>query len=178
MVNVWGWSAKSVALAAEGAIVRLEPEEEARPTTDFLARYVVGCDGAHVLGRESVGIGRRGARCDQRMVLAVFRSCAVPEALQRFPPRTTYRVLKPELRDYWPFFGRMDVGEGRVFHAPVGERVRDEADVAEVLYHAAGFPFPVAFDDVGLGGPGRGGGRGLPIRAAPNGRIRTMIQRA
>ena len=41
------------------------------------------------------------------------------QGLERFPERTTYRVLRPELRGYWEFFGRIDVGEGFFFHAPV-----------------------------------------------------------
>ena len=53
------------------------------------------------------------------MVLAVFRSKELHEFLNRFPPSTTYRVLKPELQGYWQFFGRIDVGEGFFFHAPV-----------------------------------------------------------
>ena len=44
------------------------------------------------------------------MVLAVLRSRELHEGLKRFPERTTYRVLHPELKGYWKFFGRVDVG--------------------------------------------------------------------
>src|SRR5437764_309500 len=88
------------------------------------AQYLVGCDGGKSLVRESMGIDRGGHNFDARMVLAVFRSRALHEALNRFPPVTTYRVLKPELRGYWQFFGRIDVGEGFFFHAPVPNDAR------------------------------------------------------
>jgi FAD binding domain-containing protein len=73
--------------------------------------YLVGCDGAHSLVREQAGIASEGADFDQRMVLAVFRSRQLHERLERFPLRTTYRVLEPELKGYWWFFGRVDPAE-------------------------------------------------------------------
>ena len=83
------------------------------------ADYVVGCDGAHSLVREQIGIERGGVDFDQLMVLAVFRSKELHEALKRFPDRGTFNVLHPDLKGYWQFFGRIDVGEGFFFHAPV-----------------------------------------------------------
>ena len=53
------------------------------------------------------------------MVLAVFRSRALHEGLKRFPERATYRVLHPDLKGYWQFFGRVDGAESWFFHAPV-----------------------------------------------------------
>src|SRR5207248_374318 len=82
------------------------------------AEYVVGCDGARSMVREHLGIDRGGADFDQRMVLAVFRSRELHKGLERFPERTTYRVMHPEAKGYWHFFGRVDVGEGWFFHAP------------------------------------------------------------
>ena len=49
-------------------------------------------------------------------------SCALVESrtgLQQIPDRSTYRVMRPELKGYWQFFGRIDVGEGWFCHAPV-----------------------------------------------------------
>ena len=83
------------------------------------ADYLVGCDGGHSLVRSQVGIERGGTDFEQLMVLVVFRSREFHEGLKRFPDRSTYRVMRPELKGYWQFFGRIDVGEGFFFHAPV-----------------------------------------------------------
>ncbi len=69
--------------------------------------------------REAAGIARSGTDFDQTMVLLVFRSRELHERLKRFPERSTYRVMHPDLHGYWKFFGRVDVGEGFFFHAPV-----------------------------------------------------------
>jgi 2-polyprenyl-6-methoxyphenol hydroxylase-like FAD-dependent oxidoreductase len=115
------------------------------------ADYLVGCDGARSMVREQLGIDRGGADFDQRMVLAVFRSGELHAGLQRFPECTTYRVLRPELQGYWQFFGRVDVGEGWFFHAPVPRETRtDNYDFLGLLRQAAGFDFAADFDHVGF----------------------------
>jgi len=115
------------------------------------ADHVVGCDGGRSLVRESLGIDRGGTNFAQRMVLAVFRSKDLHQGLSRFPECTTYRVLKPELRGYWQFFGRIDVGEGFFFHAPVPAETRaDNYDFQALLEDAAGFKFAADLDHVGF----------------------------
>jgi 4-hydroxyisophthalate hydroxylase len=115
------------------------------------AKYVVGCDGGRSLVRQTMGIDRGGRNFDQRMVLAVFRSKELHEFLNRFPPSTTYRVMKPELKGYWQFFGRIDVGEGFFFHAPVPiDATPDNFDFLGLLHEAAGFPFHAEFDHIGF----------------------------
>ena len=115
------------------------------------ADYVVGCDGARSTVREQLDIDRGGADFDQRMVLAVFRSRELHEGLQRFPECTTYRVLHPDLAGYWQFFGRVDVGEGWFFHAPVPrETTSNNYDFLSLIQRAAGFPCAVEFDHVGF----------------------------
>src|SRR5262245_53613818 len=85
------------------------------------------------------------------MVLAVFRSRELHEALKRFPERSTYRVMNPDLKGYWQFFGRIDVGEGFFFHAPVPAHARnDKFDFKGLLAEIAGFPFELEFDYVGF----------------------------
>jgi hypothetical protein len=60
-------------------------------------------------------------------------------------------VLKPELQGYWQFFGRIDVGEGFFFHAPVPSDTRTENfDFLGLLHQAAGFPFQAELDHVGF----------------------------
>jgi hypothetical protein len=71
--------------------------------------------------------------------------------LERFPPASTYRVMKPGLQGYWQFFGRIDVGEGFFFHAPVARAARaDNFDVLRLLHEAVGFDFQAELDHVGF----------------------------
>ena len=114
-------------------------------------RFVVGCDGARSLVREQAGIDRSAGSLSRKMVLAVLRSPELHERLSRFPERTTYRAMHPDLGGYWRFFGRIDVGEGFFFHAPV-EADAEEAtlDVRAHLEAATGFPFAFELDHVGL----------------------------
>ena len=115
------------------------------------ADYLVGCDGAHSMVRGAIGIERKGSDFDQKMVLAVFRSQELHEALKRFPERSTYRAMDPELNGYWQFFGRIDVGEGWFFHAPVPLDTAIEIfDVEALIQKAAGFKFACEFDHIGF----------------------------
>ncbi|MGE3269974.1 MAG: FAD-dependent monooxygenase [Chloroflexota bacterium] len=148
---MFGCTAKLVEQDRQG--VRVTIASEARPDDEIVisADYVVGCDGPRSLVREQMGIGRDGSDYDQRMMLAVFRSKDLHEGLQRFPPVTTYRVLKPELQGYWQFFGRIDVGEGFFFHAPVpNDASTDSFDFLGLLQEAAGFDLQAEFDHVGF----------------------------
>jgi len=150
VTSLFGWSAESVEQDDNAARVTIAPTDGGEKRV-LEAEYVVGCDGAHSLVREQFGIDRGGADFDQRMVLAVFRSRELHEGLKRFPERTTYRVLRPELKGYWQFFGRVDVGEGWFFHAPVPrDTTPDNYDFHGLLQDAAGFEFPCEFDHVGF----------------------------
>lgn len=147
----FGWAAGTIGQDERG--VRVRVAKEGRPDQEQIleADYLVGCDGAHSGVREQLGIDRGGADFDQRMVLAVFRSRELHEGLKRLPERTTYRVLHPDLKGYWQFFGRIDVGEGWFFHAPVPrETTPDNFDFHGLLQSAAGFPFACSFDYVGF----------------------------
>ncbi|HTE83825.1 MAG TPA: FAD-dependent monooxygenase [Dehalococcoidia bacterium] len=128
-----------------------ESMPESAETQILQADYLVGCDGGRSLVRESLAIERGGRSFEQRMVLAVLRSKELHEGLKRFPERTTYRVLRPELKGYWQFFGRVDVGEGWFFHAPVPPGTRqDNFDFHALVQEAAGFRFAAEFDYVGF----------------------------
>jgi 2-polyprenyl-6-methoxyphenol hydroxylase-like FAD-dependent oxidoreductase len=167
---LFGWKAEALEQDGNGVRVGVcQVSEEAQPFFSWSADeqdgdegvdgagevleadYVVGCDGARSFVRESLGIDRGGQDFDQRMVLAVFRSKELHEALKRFPERTTYRVLRPELQGYWQFFGRVDVGEGWFFHAPVPRDTTPENyDFQGLIQQAAGFPFEATFEHVGF----------------------------
>src|SRR5262245_37806987 len=102
-------------------------------------RYQVTIVGGGPVGVAlAVALGQRGIAC------ALVERHA---GLERFPPRTTYRVLRPELKGYWQFFGRVDVGEGWFFHSPVPKHTSpDAAEVHRLTQSAAGFPFPAVFE--------------------------------
>ena len=144
----WGWSVTGVEQDADGVrVVAVEDGEEHVLTGD----YVVGCDGGHSVVREQADIARHGTDWDELVALIVFRSRELHETLERFPPRSTYRVMHPDLKGYWMFFGRVDVGEEFFFHAPVPAGTTPaEFDPAALLHRAAGFPFAVQIDHVGF----------------------------
>ncbi len=146
----FGWSATTVEQDDGGARVTIVEDEG--PGRDVLeADYVVGCDGGHSIVRDQIGIERGGTDFDQLMVLAVFRSRELHEGLKRFPPRSTFRVLHPDLKGYWQFFGRIDVGEGWFFHAPVpANTTTDNFDFHGLIQKVAGFNFACVFDHVGF----------------------------
>jgi 2-polyprenyl-6-methoxyphenol hydroxylase-like FAD-dependent oxidoreductase len=144
----FGWTAKTVTQNENGVQVTIA-KDGAEEVLD--ADYVVGCDGARSLVREQAGIERGGTDFDQVMALLVFRSRDLHEKLKRFPERSTYRVMHPDLNGYWQFFGRIDVGEGWFFHAPVPLGVtRENFDFHALLEKATGFPFKLEFDHVGF----------------------------
>jgi 4-hydroxyisophthalate hydroxylase len=146
----FGWSAETIEQDDNG--VRVEIAERNGPGREVLeADYIVGCDGSQSTVRQQVGIERSGADFDQMMVLAVFRSRELHEKLKRFPERATYNALHPALKGYWQFFGRIDVGEGWFFHAPVPADTRtDNYDFHGLIQKAAGFTFACEFDHVGF----------------------------
>jgi 2-polyprenyl-6-methoxyphenol hydroxylase-like FAD-dependent oxidoreductase len=151
VTTMFGRTAKQVEQDDKGVRVTVADDVWPYEETILEADYVVGCDGARSLVREQMGIGRDGPDYDQRMVLAILRSKDLHAGLERFPPATTYRVLKPELRGYWQFFGRIDVGEGFFFHAPVPrDASRDTFDCLRLLREAAGFELRAEVDHVGF----------------------------
>ena len=144
----FGWMAETIAQDKTGVRVTVV-KDSVKETLE--ADYVIGCDGGHSTIRRQIGIERSGADFDQIMVLALFRSKELHEKLKRFPPRSTYRVLHPDLKGYWQFFGRVDVGESWFFHSPVpANTTRDNYDFQGLLERSAGFPFAADFDYVGF----------------------------
>ncbi|MBO0692890.1 MAG: FAD-dependent monooxygenase, partial [Acidimicrobiaceae bacterium] len=150
--TLFGWTATAIDQDREGVRIHLAGGPDDSESRVIEADYLVGCDGARSLVREQLGIKREGPNFDQKMVLAVFRSRELHEGLRRFPERTTYRVLKPELNGVWQFFGRVDVGETFFFHAPVPrETTEHDADAIKTLIdEVAGFPTHAKLDHVGF----------------------------
>ena len=146
----FGWTAGRIAQDEAG--VRVAVTRDASGETETLAcDYVVGCDGAHSSVRSQLGIERSKQDYEQTMLLAVFRSRDLDEKLRRFPPRSTYRVLKPELNGFWQFFGRIDVPDGWFFHAPVpADATIETFDSLGLIHDAAGFPCACDFEHLSL----------------------------
>jgi hypothetical protein len=137
----FGYLAETVEQDKADACVTIT-EEGGRGPEILEADFVVGCDGGHSTVRKQIGIERGGADFNQLMVLAVFRSRDLHEALKRLPACSTYRVMHQNLRGYWQLFGRIDVGEGWFFTAPVPANTRrDNYDFHGLLQKAAGFEF-------------------------------------
>jgi len=146
----FGWLAETIEQDAERVRVTIVEDGGAGRET-LEADYLIGCDGGHSTVRKQTGIERGGADFNELMVLALFRSRELHEKLKRFPPRSTYRVINPDLGGYWQFFGRVDVGESWFFHSPVpADTTRDNYDFHGLLQKVAGFPFACDFDYVGF----------------------------
>ena len=85
------------------------------------------------------------------MVLLVFRSEQLHRMLSRYPGKSYYNVLHPELAGYWKFFGRVDLGNTWFFHAPVpAGTTADNFDFRAYLHAAVGEAFDVEFDHIGF----------------------------
>lgn len=134
----YGWSATAVTQDEGAATITIAGPNGEQET--LAADFVVGCDGAHSIVREQMGIARGGVRLDQLMVMTVFRSRELHRGLKRFPDRSTYIVLRPELKGYWQFFGRIDGDEGFFFHMPVPPGTTlENCDFQDLMNSAAGF---------------------------------------
>ena len=146
----YGWSAETIEQDEFGVRVTIA-DQDGSGRQALEAEYVVGCDGTRSTVREQSGIQREGTDFDQKMALTVFRSRELHEGLKRLPERTTYRALSPDLNGVWCFFGRIDVGEGWFFHAPVPrDATAEDYDFHGLLQRAAGFEFSCEFDHIGF----------------------------
>ena len=144
----YGWSVTSV--TDRGDHVSVAAAEHKGAGREVLtAQYVVGCDGAKSAVRDSGGIPQRRSDHDQMMVLLVFRSMDLHEMLKRYPGKAFYNVLHPDLKGYWRFFGRVDVGSW-FFHAPVPADTTADADFTTMLHDVVGRPFDLDIDYVGF----------------------------
>lgn len=147
---LYGWQALEVHDdGAQARVVVAETDGTARRVVQ--ADYVVGCDGSRSLVRTQAGITQNLSDHDRTMVLLVFRSTQLHELLQRYPGKSYYNVLQPELDGYWKFFGRVDLGTTWFFHAPVPQgTTRDNFDFRSYLHGAVGAEFDVEFDYIGF----------------------------
>jgi 2-polyprenyl-6-methoxyphenol hydroxylase-like FAD-dependent oxidoreductase len=148
--TAYGWSAEQVAQDKQGAEIVIA-ERNGKGQRSLRAGYVVGCDGSRSLVREAAGMTQTLSDHDRLMVLLVFRSERLHELLERFPNKAFYSVLHPDLKGYWRFFGRVDLGTTWFFHSPVPPgTTQDNFDFRHYLHAAAGAEFDVEFQHIGF----------------------------
>lgn len=148
--TLFGWSAGTLEQDADGVRVGIA-ERGGAGTRMLRADYVVGCDGSRSTIREAAGLTQTRSDHDRLMVLLVFRSTGLHELLRRYPGKSFYNVLHPDLQGYWQFFGRVDLGTTWFFHAPVPPgSTQDSMDYRALLHRAAGAEFDVEFEHVGF----------------------------
>ncbi len=148
--TLYGYGADSVAQDADGVTVTIA-ERGGSERRVLRAAYAVGCDGSRSIVREQAGLPQTRSDHDRMMVLLVFRSRQLHQLLERYPGKSYYNVLQPELKGYWKFFGRVDLGSTWFFHAPVPPGTTAENfDFHAYLQEAVGAPIDVAFEHIGF----------------------------
>lgn len=147
---LYGYSGDEVEETDEQVSVLARPREGGEPVR-VTGRYLVGCDGTKSKVRQEAGITETRRDHDRLMVLLVFHSTGLHELLARFPGKSFYNVLHPDLKGYWQFFGRVDLGNTWFFHAPVPpDTTRDNFDFTSYLHRAVGAEFDVEFEHIGF----------------------------
>ena len=148
--TLYGWQVEAVNQDEAGVSVGIARRGGADNRT-LRADYVVGCDGSRSVVREASGITQTRSDHDRLMVLLVFKSHRLHELLERYPGKSYYNVLHPDLLGYWKFFGRVDLGTTWFFHAPVPPgTTRDNFDFRGYLHGAVGEDFDVEFEHIGF----------------------------
>jgi 4-hydroxyisophthalate hydroxylase len=147
---LYGWSGAEMTQTDDGVSVSIA-ERDGPGRTTLTAAYVVGCDGSRSFVREAEGITQTRSDHDRLMVLLVFRSTGLHELLKRYPGKSFYCVLKPELAGYWQFFGRVDLGTTWFFHAPVPMgTTKDNFDFGTLVRDSVGEDFDIDFQHIGF----------------------------
>jgi 2-polyprenyl-6-methoxyphenol hydroxylase-like FAD-dependent oxidoreductase len=150
VTTLYGWDSESMAQDGEGATVTLT-QRSSKQQQVIRAKYLVGCDGSRSQTREQAGITQTLSDHDRCMVLLVFKSQALHSLLARFPGKSFYNVLHPELKGYWKFFGRVDLGNTWFFHAPVPMgTTADNFDFKTYLHESVGAEFEIEFQHIGF----------------------------
>lgn len=148
--SLYGWNVEAV-LQDESGVRVVAAQRSGDQRCELQAEYLVGCDGSRSTVRDASGITQTRTDHDRLMVLLVFRSTELHELLRRFPNKSFFNVLHPDLKGYWQFFGRVDLGSTWFFHAPVPfGTTRENFDFKSYLHRAVGAPFAVEFEHIGF----------------------------
>ena len=150
---LYGFDAETI-VQDEGGVTLTVTERTADKSSAprvIRAAYAVGCDGSGSRVRQQAGITQTLTSHDRKMVLLVFRSTQLHELLKRYPGKSFYNVLHPDLKGYWKFFGRVDLGNTWFFHAPVpAGTTADNFDFSAYLHESVGAEFEVDFEYIGF----------------------------
>jgi 2-polyprenyl-6-methoxyphenol hydroxylase-like FAD-dependent oxidoreductase len=145
-----GWSAETIVPDDDGVSIAIA-ERSGSGRMRLRGDWLAGCDGSHSLVREQAGMTQTLTDHDRLMVLLVFRSAELHRLLERYPGKSFFNVLHPDLDGYWRFFGRVDLAGTFFFHAPVPRgTTKDNFDFVACLHEAAGEKFPVNLDHIGF----------------------------
>ncbi len=148
--TLYGWTMETLSQHEDGVSVEIA-ERHGSGRRTLHADYAVGCDGSRSDVRTQSGITQTLSDHDRLMVLLVFTSRRLHELLARFPGKSYYNVLHPDLEGYWKFFGRVDLGSTWFFHAPVPPgTTADNYDFRQYVWSAVGEEFDVEFDYIGF----------------------------
>jgi flavin-dependent dehydrogenase len=146
--TLYGWQADEV--SNDGTSVSLVCRDNGARRA-VRTEYVVGCDGSRSFVREQAGLTQTRTDHDRMMVLLVFRSHELHALLERYPGKSYYNVLQPQLEGYWKFFGRVDLGSTWFFHAPIPVgTTKENFDFVAYLREAVGADFDVEFEHIGF----------------------------
>ncbi len=148
--TLYGWDSDTITQDETGTTITLT-ERISQQQQTIRAAYVVGCDGSRSKTREQAGITQTLSDHDRCMVLLVFKSQELHTLLSRFPGKSFYNVLHPDLKGYWKFFGRVDLGNTWFFHAPVPMgTTADNFDFKKYLHESVGAEFEIEFQHIGF----------------------------
>jgi 4-hydroxyisophthalate hydroxylase len=151
---ITGWSYVSHVDGDEssGVQVELQPTDGNGEAQSLSGSWLVGCDGARSPVRECAGITQSIDAHERRMALVTFRSTQLDALLEdRFPGRTIFNAIHPDLNGYWQFLGRTSLDSQFFFHAPVAENSTFEGfDFAGLLQRAAGVEVSAELEHVGF----------------------------
>lgn len=145
-----GWAAKSVSQTDDGVNAQIHNRSTGE-TKELTGKYLVGSDGSNSVVRDQSGIAQSRSHHDKLMVLLVFKSEELHELLKRYPGKSFYNVLNPDLEGYWLFFGRVDQDTTWFFHAPVPRgTTKDNFDFDAYLHKAVGAEFNLEIERIGF----------------------------
>jgi 4-hydroxyisophthalate hydroxylase len=125
---------------------------ETGTVSKIASQYLVGCDGARSFVRESSCIEQNIDPHDKYMVLLVFKSPELDTLLtKKYPGKSIYNTLAPELDGYWQFLGRVTLEGTFFFHAPVpSDTTTENFDFHTYLQKAIGAEFEIEFQHIGF----------------------------
>ena len=145
-----GWTVRETSIV-DGGVETVIEETHGDGTAVVQSTYVVGCEGARSAVRQSLGFTETREEHDRRMVLLVFQSRELHELVERYPGKSYFNIITPELDGYWKFFGRVDLGQRWFFHAPVPRSTTaDNFDFCALVHEAVGQTVPLAIEHVGF----------------------------